>query len=156
MNKVETSKQSRDFVVFSLHNTTCALTLACVVEVVRMVAITTIPETPHWLAGVINLRGLVVPVIDLCLRLGLPPCELGLDTPIIIIRVEDRQVGLITGSMQGVFDIPEENLSKPDKLTRNSHPVDMIARFDKNMILVFDAKKLTAEAVALKLPKGLQ
>ena len=156
MNIQETSKFLKNFVVFSLHNTICALPLSCVVEIVRMVAITPIPETPLWLAGVINLRGNVVPVINLCLRLGLPPCELGLDTPIIIIRVEDRQVGLITGNMQGVFDIPEENLSKPDKMTRNSHPVEMIARFDKNIILVFDAKKLTAEAVELKLPKGLR
>ncbi len=156
MDNQETSKLSKNLVVFSLHNTTCALPLACVVEVVRMVAITKIPETPSWLAGVINFRGKVVPVMNLYLRLGLPPCELGLDTPIMIIEVDNRQIGLITGCMLGVYDIPQENLSKPDKLTRNGHPIEMIARLDKNMVLVFDSKKLTAEAIELKLPKGLR
>src|SRR5690349_13823440 len=100
-----------------------ALPAEHVVEVVRMVAVTPLPEAPPWLAGVINLRGRVVPLIDLRTRLGLPPAEHGLTTAILILEAGGATIGLIADVVTEMLEIGADEIEAPGELAGPGSPV---------------------------------
>ena len=75
---------AQQWVIFRVESGYYALPLERVVEVLRMVSVRPVPDGPAWLAGVINLRGRVLPIMDLRARLGLPPQPVRLETRIIV------------------------------------------------------------------------
>lgn len=79
-----------------------ALPLGCVVEVVRMAALAPVPDGPRHVLGLLDLRGRVVPVLDLRLRLGLAPAEPGLGTPICVVEAGGRGFGLVADAVTDV------------------------------------------------------
>ena len=135
------------FVTFRLDGELFALPLASVTEVMRMVAVTALPDSPAWLAGVINVRGDVVPVVDLRRRLNLPIQSAGLDSRIIVVDMGGRAVALIADSTANVLSLPAESVRPPDELTRQAHPVEAMARDGDQLVPVLDLRQ-----VALGLP----
>ena len=129
---------AQPWVVFRLAEHEYALRLESVSEVLRMVAITPLPEAPPWLAGVINLRGRVIAVTDLRLRLGLPPREPGLNTPIIIVEEAGRQLGLIADAVVEVLTRPAEATDLPAGLTGPSRLAQATRREGDRLITVLD------------------
>ncbi len=132
------------FVVFWLHEGNYGLPLENVSEVVRMVAITKVPKAPAWLPGVINVRGRVVPLVDLRSRLGLPAQSPELNTPIIVVQVKERVVGLIADRVEEVISLPPEAITPPDELTIKARPIKAIARQGSQLVLILDLPRLTA------------
>ena len=131
------------YVVFQLRQASFGLPLECVCEVLRMLEITALPEAPAWLAGVINFRGQVIPVLDLRLRLGLVALPYELNTPIMVVLTAGRRVGLIADDMQDVFDFPPASLTPPDALASLAHPVQALARQDDRLVILLDLALLT-------------
>ena len=111
---------AEQWVVFRLAEHEYALRLESVSEVLRMVAITPLPEAAPWLAGVINRRGRVITVIDLRVRLGLPAPAPGLTTPIIVVEADGRQLGVIADSVVEVLTQAAEAASLPAGLAGQS------------------------------------
>ncbi len=89
-----------------------ALPLGCVVEVVRMAALAPVPDGPGHLLGLLDLRGRVVPVLDLGQRLGLAPADPGLSTPICVVEAGGRGFGLVADAVTDVrpLEAPVERL----------------------------------------------
>ncbi|MFZ1404781.1 MAG: chemotaxis protein CheW, partial [Anaerolineae bacterium] len=81
-------------VVFEVGQRAYALRVEQVIEVLRMVAIAPLPDTPPWLAGMLNFRGQVIPVMDLRTRLGAPRPQPDLNTPIMVVTTGERMAGL--------------------------------------------------------------
>ncbi|HEY1331025.1 MAG TPA: chemotaxis protein CheW, partial [Actinomycetota bacterium] len=119
-----------------------ALPAEHVLEVVRMVAVTPLPEAPPWLAGVINLRGRVVPLIDLRIRLGLPPVEHGLTTAILILQAGGTIVGLIADVVTEMLEVGTDAIEPPGELAGLNSPVSELARAGDRLILILDAARL--------------
>lgn len=143
------AKQLRQiqWLTFRLSSGEYALEVGDVVEVLRMVALARMPEAPPWLAGLLNLRGRVIPVIDLRLRLGLPAQPIGLDTPIIVAQWAERPVGLIVDEVTEVLTLFSDALSAPDALTGADHPILAVARADGRLILLLDLKRICEPAL---------
>ena len=76
-----------------------------VVEIITDHTITRLPRVPHYVRGIINLRGQIIPIIDMRLRLGKPPQN---DNCIMVINVEGNQVGLLVDGVERMVDIPRE------------------------------------------------
>jgi purine-binding chemotaxis protein CheW len=106
--------EAAQLVVFRVEASEYALPVANVGEVLRMVAIAPVPESPTWVLGVINLRGEVIPVIDLRTRLGVPAQAAGLNTPIIVAEHEGQSVGLVADSVTELISVPLEAIEQPD------------------------------------------
>ncbi len=142
------SIQSRrvQWLTFRLHGGEYALTVGDVVEVLSMVALAHMPEAQPWLAGMLNLRGRMAPVIDLRLRLGLPARPIGLDTPVLVVQWAGRPVGLIVDEVTEVLTLPADALSEPDQLAGAAHPVVCVARSGDRMILLLDLKRICEPA----------
>ena len=135
-------KVIQQLVVFGLQTREYALPVESVSEILRMVALTPFPQATPWLPGLINLRGRVIPVMDVRLRLGLPAAAPNLNTPIIVAVVEGRAVGLIVDSVLEVISLAAESFESPDKLTGSTHPVSNIARIDGRLVLILDLNRI--------------
>ena len=109
-----------------------------------MVAIAPVPEAPEWLPGVINLRGRVIPVIDLRTRLGLPRQEVGLNTPIVVAEHEGQMVGLVADAVTELLTVPAESVEPPDARVGATNAVEAVARAGERLILIFDLDRVCA------------
>jgi purine-binding chemotaxis protein CheW len=97
------------YLTFTLADEDYGLEILKVREIIGMMDITSIPQTPSYVKGVINLRGKVIPVIDLRLKFGLPPIEYGERTCIIVVEVKTQsaalQMGVVVDTVSEVLNI---------------------------------------------------
>ncbi len=117
---VETITDIRQYLTFKLDNEVFALDVATVREVLDFSTVTKIPRTPEFMRGVINLRGSVVPVVDLRLAFGMSATEKTVNTCIIVMEVrlegEGTIVGALADSVEEVIDLEPEQIEPAPKL----------------------------------------
>lgn len=120
MDNVGDNAQTDQYLTFTLAEETFATEIVKVREVIDYVHVTRVPRMPPYLRGVINLRGSVVPVIDLRLVLGMPSIENTIDTCVIIAEVrldgEILHLGMLADSVQEVIDVNPSQIDPPPKL----------------------------------------
>jgi purine-binding chemotaxis protein CheW len=120
MNKDETAVQTDQYLTFTLDKEVFAIEINRIREVIDYLNVTPVPRMPVFLRGVINLRGNVVPVIDLRLMLGMKATEKKVDTCIIITEVVIEQtsihLGMLADSVQEVIDVDSSQIDAPPKL----------------------------------------
>ena len=131
-------------VVFRIDKSEYALPVSNVGEILRMVAIAAVPEAPEWLPGVINLRGKVIPVINLRKRLGLPEVEVGLNTPIVVAEHEGQMVGLVADAVTELLTVAADSVEPPDARVGSANAVEAVARSGERLILIFDLDRVCA------------
>jgi len=100
------------FLTFQLANEEFGVEILKVREINKIMSITAVPQMPAHMKGVINLRGKVIPVIDLRLKFGLPEAEHTEQTCIIVVNV-GREIGIIVDTVSEVLDIKGENIEPP-------------------------------------------
>lgn len=110
--------QKGKYMTFKSGNEYFGLEIQYVIEIVQLQAITVIPETEDYIKGIINLRGKVIPVIDVRLRFKQEAFEYNDRTCIIVINVKSTIVGLIVEKIAEVVEIQEENILPPPKIGR--------------------------------------
>jgi len=114
---------------------------------------TPIPNTPTFVLGVINLRGVVVPIVDLRDRFGLEKMEYGPTTVVIIVKVEaggkDRVLGIVVDAVSEVYDISNDDMQPPPDMD-GSISIDFVtglATIDEKMVILLDINKLVNEGI---------
>jgi len=111
---------SEQYVTFSLADELFGLEVSRTREILSMTPVTKVPQTPDYLLGVINLRGQVVPVVDMRLKLGLPAGEETEDTCIIVVEVqvdgEAIVVGALADGVREVLEIRDDQIEPPPRL----------------------------------------
>jgi purine-binding chemotaxis protein CheW len=116
----ELEKESRQYLTFRLAQETFAVDVAKVREILDFVSITKVPQTPDFMRGVINLRGSVVPVVDMKLKFGMEPTEKTVNTCIIVMEViienETTIVGALADSVQEVVDLDPSQIEPPPRI----------------------------------------
>ena len=117
-----------------------ALPLGSVVEVVRMAALAPVPDGPRHVLGLLDLRGRVVPVLDLRLRLGLAPAEPGLSTPICVVEAGGHGVGLVADAVIDVRPLqgPVERL----QVAPADSPVAGVTHVGGRLVALRDPERL--------------
>lgn len=139
-----TNSLVRKMIVFQLKEEEYAVSVQEIGSIERMVPITRVPQTPEHVKGVINLRGVVTPIIDLRLRFGFEAAEITDATRILIVYINDMEVGLIVDSANDVMDIPEDMIeSNPEVI--GSIDVDYIegvAKVDNRLFILLDLHKV--------------
>jgi purine-binding chemotaxis protein CheW len=107
------SSDQRNLVVFRLARQSYALPVERVRQIISMVAITPIPQVSDVVEGVINVRGTIVPVVNLSHHLGLQKTPLQLYTPILLTQTSEGIVGLIVDEVTNVFSFPDDQITRP-------------------------------------------
>ncbi len=103
--KKEASTYEGQFLTFALDNEEYGIEILKVREIIGVMDITTVPKTPDFMKGVINLRGKVIPVVDLRLKFSMPEEEYTQETCVIVVEADNSQVGIIVDSVSEVLDI---------------------------------------------------
>ncbi len=120
--------------------------LRYVTQIIGMQQITAMPEMPRYMRGIINLRGRIVPVIDVRLRFGKPEKSYGDRTCIIIIDLGGRQVGLVTDGISEVVTLAEEDVEPPPAFNTASRGlIKGLGKTASSVVLLLDCPRLLDE-----------
>lgn len=144
INPAATNETANQYLTFLLHGEEYGIEILKVQEIKSWGPYTPLPKSPDFVLGVINLRGAIVPILDLRARLGLPPTEVTATTAIIIISVEHEQqrrtMGLVVDSVSEVNQLLPENIQQASDVNRSVDPDGYINAFgrveDKLLILL--------------------
>lgn len=136
---------SGQWVVFQTGGQEYALSVDQVVEVLRMAMLTPVAEAPLSFAGILNLRGHAVPVLNLVTRLGGTSNTSSLDQAIVIVMVDQRLVGLIVDAVEEVVSLEESCVKSADPLLGSQNYYFGVARWEQRVILLIDVEKLVRE-----------
>ena len=117
MEVTGTAKEERagKYLTFKLAGEEYGLEILKVREIIGMMDITAVPQTPDFVKGVIHLRGKVIPVVDLRLKFGMEEKEVTEETCTIVVEVNELQMGIIVDTVQEVLDVREEQIEDPPK-----------------------------------------
>lgn len=127
-------------VVFELGNESCGVDISRIQDINRMQQITEIPHAPDSVVGVINLRGKVIPVVDLRKKLGLPPAEHTKSTRIMVVRTGEGLIGMIVDAVSQVLRISSDSVEPPSPVLAgtDSRYLRGIAKIDEELIVLLD------------------
>jgi purine-binding chemotaxis protein CheW len=125
-------------IVFTLAHEEYGIEVDKVRTIERLVPITRVPKTPVFVKGVINLRGIVIPVIDLRGRFGLPETELTDNSRIIIVAANDLEVGFIVDSANDVVDVMSDTIENPPEVLGGikAKYLSGVAKIGENRLLI--------------------
>lgn len=104
------NSEIKQYVVFKLGREEYGLDIQKVTTIEKVMAIARVPKTPSFIKGVINLRGEIIPIMDLRSRFNLPETEATEDTRIIIIKIEEISVGLVVDAVDEVMQLTEDSV----------------------------------------------
>jgi purine-binding chemotaxis protein CheW len=147
----------RQYVTFSLMGEEYALKIHQVREIITYEPMTAIPSMPPVVRGVLNLRGFVVPVIDLPVKFGLPQTPLGPNTYLVIVDPawagETVRLGLVSPELGRVIELAEDEIKPvPDFGTRiQSEYLRGVAHIDGRTVLFLDTERLLSAAEILRI-----
>jgi purine-binding chemotaxis protein CheW len=127
--------------VFSVAGKAYGADISQVREVVRMRKVTPVPDTAAFIAGVIYLRGKVIPVIDLGLKLGLGAAS-AKARRIIVTSIQEHRVGLVVDHVHGVVGLKAGEVNRPDEVLRSARYLLGVARSGGALVLVLDLAEL--------------
>lgn len=130
--------QNIKVVVFQLAEKEYVIPVSHVQGIEKFTHITRVPKTPSYVKGVINLRGVVTPIIDLKNRLGLGESELNESSRIIIITFEDINVGVIVDSANDVLDIPSDSIEPQPEVVGGLEQdfIAGVAKLDRRLLIL--------------------
>lgn len=135
------------YLTFDLGTEEYGVNIAGVTEIVGMQRIMPIPDMPRYLRGVINLRGKVIPLMDVRLRFGMPERAYDERTVIIVMEVEDAPVGLVVDGVREVRDIPADQIDQRGQMGRHGarSVIAGIGRVDDRVAVLLDPTVLVSD-----------
>lgn len=143
LNCIEDTQKDK-FLTFSVEKETYGIEIKYVTEIIGMQEITVVPELAEYIIGIINLRGSIIPVIDVRLRFKKQTKEYNDRTCIIVIEIQDVAVGLIVDSVSEVLTIDDKNIVPPPDIKTGFHNryVKGIGKVGNCIKLLLDCDKL--------------
>lgn len=131
-------------VSFNLEKEEYGVDILKVREINKMMQITKVPKSPYYVEGVINLRGKIIPVVDLRIKLGMSKIEYDKDTRIIVVEVEDKTLGFIVDCVSEVLRIPKSVTETPPELVAgiDSEYITSVGKLDDRLLILLDLNKL--------------
>lgn len=142
----EEDTQKDKYLTFSLADETYGIDIAVVIEIIGIQTITHVPEVPEYVRGIINLRGKIIPVVDMRLRFKRQFREYTDRTCVVVIEVNGVMIGLIVDGVSEVLDILPDDVVPPPALKASQNKyIRGIGKLKDNVVLLLDWEKLFSE-----------
>lgn len=128
------------YLTFQLMSEQYGVAIETVREINQFGEITPVPRTPDYVKGVMNLRGKIIPVVNLRIKFGMQPQDTTRDTCIIVIDTEIGQVGMIVDSVKEVVDLQESQI-EPSPVLGNEHSMSFVrgmGKVDNKVVILVD------------------
>jgi purine-binding chemotaxis protein CheW len=139
--------QEGRFLIFSLDSEKFGVEIRYVTEIIGFQPITEIPDMPEYMKGIVNLRGKIIPVMDVRLRFRKEPKAYNDRTCVIVLDIRDISVGLIVDSVSEVLAIPEQDMVEPPQMNKECENrfIKNIGKVGSEVLLLLDCEKLLNE-----------
>lgn len=146
-SKLGAMEELTQLVSFDLDGEEFGIDILRVQEINRMVEITKVPQVPHYVEGVINLRGKVIPVINLRKKFDLNLREWDKDTRIIVCDVDGDVIGMVVDAVSEVLRIPKSTIEPPPSIVKSidSDYVSGVVKLEKSLLIFLDISRLAKE-----------
>lgn len=140
----EEDTQKGKYLTFSLGNEFYGIEIKYVIEIIGIQTITEVPELPEYIKGIINLRGKIIPVMDVRIRFNKKTRDYDDRTCIIVVDIKDISIGLVVDCVSEVLSISDENMSPPPSFSGNSQNnyIKGIGKVGSDVKLLLDCEKL--------------
>ena len=139
----EEDTQKGRFLTFALGGESYGIEIKYVTEIIGIQPVTEVPELPEYIRGIINLRGKIIPVMDVRLRFKKPFKEYNDRTCIVVIDIKDLSIGLIVDSVSEVLSIPDtEIVAPPDMNKGGNRYIKSIGKVENEVKLLLDCDRL--------------
>ena len=140
--------QKDKFLTFHIADEEFAIPIGHVIEIVGIQKITEVPDMPNFVKGVINLRGKVIPIIDLRRRFGLQPKTHDKHTRIIVIEINTMIVGFVVDSVSEVLRIPASTVEPPPPVVAGleSEYISGVGKLEDRLLILLDLDRLLSRA----------
>lgn len=147
MADADNVRNEEQVVVFHLLDQSYGIDIESVLEIIRMESITRVPGAPDFVEGIINLRGRIVPIMDLARWFGMDSSETTESSRIIIVEADGATVGMIVDSVSEVLRFPVSCINPPPSMVGAGDIsfVRGIALWDQRMIILLDLSKVLRE-----------
>lgn len=144
IKKEADSNDILQLVTFRLGNEEYSLDILRVQEIIRHMELTRVPKAPEFVDGVINLRGRVIPVLDLRKRFGLAADDKTSDTRIIVVDVNNKTVGFKVDAVSEVLRLPSDKVEPPPSLVtgKESAYIKGVGKMEGRLIILLDVSKI--------------
>lgn len=136
--------QKDKYLTFHLADEDYGIEIRYVTEIIGIQKITKVPDMAHFIKGVINLRGKVIPVMDVRARFNLPPRDYDERTCVIVVNVNEQDIGLVVDHVNEVADIPEAQVEPPPNTSqgKTSRYIRGIGKMGDSVKVLLDAETL--------------
>lgn len=133
--------------IFRIDDTSYVVPAARVLQMESFTSATRVPGAPAHVAGLVQLRGKVVPVVDLRALFGLPPIERGIDARIVVVQQNARQVGLLVDAAREVIKIDPGAFAPPPEIValQSHHFVSAVAQLENRLFMLIDCDRVIGE-----------
>ena len=140
----EEDTQKNRFLTYSLGKESYGIEIKYVIEIIGIQSITEIPELPEYVRGIINLRGKIIPVLDVRLRFNKEPKEYNDRTCVIVVDIDEVSIGLIVDRVAEVITIQEVDMVEPPQTNRglSNTYIKKIGKIGNEVKLLLDCEKL--------------
>lgn len=138
------SDEELQVVTFHLGKEEFAVPILQIQEINRLVEITKVPKSPEFVEGVINLRGKVIPIIDLRKRFGLSLAELSRYSRVVVVNMDGRMVGLIVDSVSEVLRLSQGSVEPPPPVVAgiDSEYIRGLGKLEGRLLILLDLSKI--------------
>ena len=128
------------FLTFYLEDEIYGVNIFEVKEIIAMMNTTAVPKTPSYIKGVMNLRGNIIPVVDMRLKFEMAEKEPEMYTAIVIINIEGKNIGFVVDKVEEVVSVEEGNISAPPEFGSSIETrfISKMARVDERVIMILD------------------
>lgn len=135
------------FLTFYLNDEIYGVDIFDVKEIIAMMKTTAVPKTPKFIKGVMNLRGNIIPVVDMRLKFDMPEIEAQMYTAIVIITIENKNIGFIVDKVEEVVNVNDENMAPPPEFGAfvDTRFIKSMAKQKNKVVMILDLKALFGE-----------
>ncbi|MBL8021193.1 MAG: purine-binding chemotaxis protein CheW [Leptospirales bacterium] len=153
----EDTMQGR-YLTFTIENRICGIEVRDVIEIVGLPPITAVPDMPDFVRGIINLRGKVIPVMEMRRRFMVEDKEHDERTCVVIVSLEDRLTGLIVDKVREVIRINDENLEEAPRVGsgESSRFIKQVGKIGDAVVLILDLDRLLNEKESARFRETAQ
>lgn len=148
----------QQIVVFNLGNEEFAVEISKVREIVRMQPIRSIPGSPAFIEGIVNLRGGIVPIVDLRKRFGVTDADVENDQrKVVIVNIDDRQIGILVDGVTEILRVGEKAIDPAPELVADAIEKKYIvgvAKVDQRLIVILDMVRIFSNEEQVQLAQA--
>ncbi len=143
------AKTEQQLVVFDLSGEDYGIDIGSVRSIIRMQEITKVPGTPDFVEGVTNLRGSIIPVVDLRKRFGLIAGDQTNESRVVVVDISGQDIGMMVDAVTEVMRIPVSSIEPPSSVitTTDSDYLLGIAKLEDRLVILLDLEKVLSDEV---------